>query len=125
TRSISLSDNRAQAESAVVGNVVDVFRNISTLLTFLNKKIELEHMDKVQQNELNAARKLEWELIKIHLFRSLATTFMLSSMLIFLIEGWRRGLVTIGDFTFVSSTAFNMAHLTWSASKEFVTLYKE
>ena len=82
-------------------------------------------MDLVQQNELKAARALEWELIKIHLFRSLATTIMLSSMLIILIEGWRRGLITIGDFTFVSSTAFNMAHLTWSASKEFVTLYKE
>ena len=125
TRSIFLSDQRAKAESAVAGNVVDVFRNITTVLTFLNKKIELGHMDQVQQNELKAARKLEWELIKIHLFRSLATTIMLSSMLIILIEGWRRGLVTIGDFTFVSSTAFNMAHLTWSASKEFVTLYKE
>lgn len=125
TRSIFLSDQRAGAESAVAGNVVDVFRNINTVLTFLNKKIELQQMEQVQNNELKAAKKLEWQLIKIHLFRSLATTIMLSSMLIILIEGWRRGLVTIGDFTFVSSTAFNMAHLTWAASKEFVTLYKE
>lgn len=125
TRSVLLSDQRSYAESAVAGNIVDVFRNINTVMTFLNKKTELNHMDLVQKNELLAARKLEWELIKIHLFRSLATTIMLSSMLIILIEGWRRGLVTIGDFTFVSSTAFNMAHLTWSASKEFVTLYKE
>jgi len=125
TRSIFLSDQRAEAESNVSGSIVDVFRNINTVLIFFNKKTEIRHMDQVQNHELRASKELEWELIKIHLFRSIATTVMLSFMLFMLIEGWRSGVVTIGDFTFVSSTAFNMAHLTWTASKEFVTLYKE
>lgn len=125
TRSIFLSDQRAGAESAISGNIVDVFRNIATVLTFFNKDIEFKHLELVQKNELIAAKKLEWELLKIHLFRGIATTVMLACMLILLIEGWKNNIVTIGDFTFVSSTAFNMAHLTWIASREFVTLYKE
>jgi ATP-binding cassette subfamily B protein len=125
TRSITLSNERAEAESAIAGNTVDVFRNIVTVLTFFNIKRETKYLDKVQEGEIKAAKKLEWELIKIHIFRSASTTLMLVCMLVVLIEGWKNGWVTIGDFTFVSSTAFSMAHLTWYASKEFVTLYKE
>lgn len=125
TRSITLSNKRAEAESVVAGSVVDVFRNIVTVLTFFNTKKENTYLNKVQENEVIAAKKLEWELIKIHIFRSVSTTLMLIFMLIILIEGWKNNWVTIGDFTFVSSTAFSMAHLTWFASKEFVTLYKE
>lgn len=125
TRSIFLSDQRAAAESALSGNIVDIFRNIVTVLTFFNKDVELKYLARAQNNEFQASKNLEWELLKIHLFRSIATTIMLACMLILLIEGWKKNLVTIGDFTFVSSTAFNMAHLTWVASREFVTLYKE
>lgn len=125
TRSITLSDQRASAESNVSGYVVDTYRNISTVLAFFNKKFEMQRMNEVQDKELEASIALEWELLKIHAFRSIATTIMLSFMLYLLIEGWKNGWVTIGDFSFVSSTAFNMAHLTWQASREFVTLYKE
>lgn len=125
TRSITLSDQRASAENNVSGYVVDTYRNISTVLAFFNKKLEIQRMNQVQDKELKASIVLEWELIKIHAFRSIATTIMLIFMLYLLIEGWKNGWVTIGDFSFVSSTAFNMTHLTWQASREFVTLYKE
>lgn len=125
TRSIALSNNRAAAESAISGNIVDVFRNIFTVLGFFSAKYETSYLEVVQNKEIKAAKILEWELIKIHLFRSISTTIMLICMLVFLIEGWRYGWVTVGDFSFVSSTAFSMAHLTWYTSKELVTLYKE
>ncbi len=125
TKSISLSNDRAAAESAVSGNIVDVFRNIVTVLTFYQANRELVYLDHLQEQEIKAAKILEWELIKIHIFRSLSTTVMLIFMLFLLIEGWRNGWVTIGDFTFISGTAFSTAHLVWHASKEFVSLYKE
>jgi len=125
TRSIALSNGRAAAESAVAGNIVDVFRNILTVLTFFNRKYEDKYLQHVQNQEIRAAKTLEWELIKIHIVRSTSTTVMMVCMLFFLIEGWKCGWVTIGDFSFVSSTAFSIAHLTWYTSKELVVLYKE
>lgn len=125
TKSIGLSNNRAAAESIVSGNIVDVFRNVVTMLSFFQAERELQRLDLLQNQEIQAAKILEWELIKIHIFRSLSTTVMLIFMLFLLIEGWKSGWVTIGDFTFVSGTAFSTAHLVWHASKEFVSLYKE
>ncbi len=124
-RSITYSRQQAEASSAAIGNIIDSFRNILTVKMFTRQNYEARYLDKFQKVEVDKTIELEWATMKIHIFRSLATTVLIVGTIFLLIYGWQRGWVSIGDFSFVTSTSFTISHTVWWLSKQLVWLYRE
>ena len=125
SRCIAASDEHSEANSALSGNIVDVFRNISTVRLFSRLQYENRYLDRYQNIEVAKAQALGKQLLKIHVFQGIASTFFFSFSLFLFIYMWQQGWVTVGDFTFVMTTTFSLLIFTWYAAEQFVLFFKE
>src|SRR3990167_9050026 len=124
-KSITYSRQQAEAGSAAIGNIIDAFRNILTIKLFARQRYESEYLATYQRVEVQRTIDLEWATMKIHIFRSLATTVLVVGTIFLLIYGWQHGWVTLGDFTFVTNTTTTISHAVWWLAKQLVSLYRD
>jgi ATP-binding cassette subfamily B protein len=58
-------------------------------------------------------------------FQGVASTLMMALMLLLFLKFWQKDLVTVGDFTFVMSSAFSIMMFTWWIAEQLVFFFKE
>ncbi|SCA63380.1 Uncharacterized ABC transporter ATP-binding protein HI_1051 [Chlamydiales bacterium SCGC AG-110-P3] len=124
-RCIAFSDAHSEANSVLSGRIVDAFRNIITVRLFARRQRENQLLDKYQDEEIARAQRLGMEMLKVHLFQGAASLILLSVALVMYINMWQKGLVTVGDFTFVTSTTFSLMILAWWMAEQFTLFFKE
>lgn len=122
---IKVSDVHSEANSALSGRIVDAFRNIITVRLFSRRYHENRHLDSYQATEVKCAQRLGMELLKIHLFQGIASLILLSLALVLYVYMWQLGIVTIGDFTFVTSTTLSLMIMAWWMADQFTIFFKE
>jgi ATP-binding cassette, subfamily B, bacterial len=122
---IHVSDLHSESNSQLSGKIVDAFKNISTIRYFARAQHESTYLDRYQDIEVKRAQALEKELFKIHVFQSLATLVFSALSITSFVYAWQKGWVTIGDFTFITTTTLSLTMITWWVAEEFVTFFKE
>jgi len=122
---IVYSDAHSAANSTLSGRIVDAFRNISTVRIFARRQFENSNLDTYQHDEVSKAQKLAKHLLKIQIFQGISSTLLLSIALILFINLWQKGIVTVGDFTFIMSITFSLMIFAWWAAEQFVLFFKE
>lgn len=124
-RCVKVSDEHSESNSVLSGKIVDAFRNMAAIRLFARRNFENSYLNKYQDAEVRRAKILGIELIKVHFFQGIASTFLFCFSLVLFIFSWQSGWVTIGDFTFVMTTSFSLMILTWWMASQFVVFFKE
>lgn len=124
-RCVALSDAHSAANSALSGRIVDAFRNIVTVRLFARRTLENELLDEYQNDAVHKAEKEGMALFRLHLFQGTASLMLLSGAVVMYIAMWQQGVVTIGDFTFVTSTVFSLMMFSWWMAEQFTLFFRE
>lgn len=124
-RSFKAATQQAEAETKILSHVGDLFRNdivCRTVSWALCPDPSLTYS--LQQREITQAKKLEWLSFKTDLLRGGLSLAMLLFMMIFLIGGWKKEVITLGDFAFIASMCLYARRSAWVASIQLLESFK-
>ena len=122
---VDYARNHAKSVNVLIGNIVNVLQNIFTVKMFARQRGELSYIGKLQRREILAIRRLEWFLVRVRVVLTLSCIGLLSGLVLFLLSGWRNGIITPGDVAFVLTTCFSMFNTVWWLSSHLTKFYKE
>jgi ATP-binding cassette subfamily B protein len=124
-KALVYAKEHATSEKLLVGQINDRIRNIFSVKLFTRHFCEAQHLEQYQQNEIFLSQKLSRYIWKISIFRSVLSVILISTLLLTLIYRWRLGMVTVGDFVFIMGSAFSIMRISWVATEQVSTAYRE
>ncbi len=124
-KSFYTSNAQAFAENKLLGHIGDLFRNSISTRIFSSNCIDDALTQKFQTRELLESKKLEKISFYTDSLRGLLSLAMLGIMMVSLTVGWKKGLITLGDFSFITAVCFYARRSAWMASLQLFSLFKE
>ena len=124
-KNISQADKCAFHENSLLGYFGDLLRNIISIKIFRDKTQNHKRLISFQNAEVKHARALEWLTFKIDTMRSIISILVFLIMIVLLAWGYTNERLTLGDFSFVTSTCFYIRRSMWIASVNLLNLFKE
>jgi ATP-binding cassette subfamily B protein len=121
---LQTSHDYAHAESRQMGFIGDLFKNTLIIKTFCSQSLDQNLFENFQKETLQKAKDAEWVTFKADSLRGVISFVLLSLMFVFLSVGWKRGLISLGDFAFITATCFYVRRSTWMAAVQFLTFVK-
>lgn len=121
---LQTSHDYALAESKQMGFIGDLFKNTLIIKTFSSHSLDQSLFKCFQKETLQKAKNAEWVTFKADSWRGGISFLLLSSLFIFLVIDWQRGLITLGDFAFITATCFYVRRSTWMAAVQFLSFVK-
>jgi ATP-binding cassette subfamily B protein len=119
--------SQAHAESVVRlnGQIVDILSNIISVRLFARGRYEKKYLKQFQNEEVLKSEQASFAVELLSVFRGVLSLLFMSGMIWGLIYGWRKGLVTLGDFSLITITSFNLLGMIWHMSYNMNYLFKE
>lgn len=115
----------ADAISTLDGQIVDSLGCMLAVRLFARSMHELKHIGKYQTDEIKKSEKASWAIEKANMFRGgLTLTFIIITFFT-LIYGWNHHWISIGDFSLITMTFFNLMGLVWHSSFHITQIAKE
>jgi len=113
------------ADTALSGNIVDIFTNMLSVRLFARGEHEVDYLRRFQSDEMGKARKAMWlsEIMRVCL--GLNGLCLVFGMLFGLLYGWVHHWVTIGDFTQIAMQAFWLLGWIWYITFQLPTFMRE
>jgi ATP-binding cassette subfamily B protein len=108
----------SEASSKVVGIIVDILANISSVRFFSARDYENEKLDDVQAQYTRAISRKRWFSLKFYLIQSMIFAFYQSICLIMLVYLYTHFRVTPGDFAMLLSINMSIVNSLWHLSDE-------
>lgn len=124
-RLIELSEEHANADSIIAGQLVDSIANASNVRFFSKRNYELSYLEGGLNLSKKAFQAMEIFTLKLDFFRGISLVAMLGFMMFFLIQLRMREIVSIGDFALILSLALEIAWITWWSLDQLNELNKE
>ena len=117
-RAKKLSYEAAQVSSRIVGQIVDILSNITSVYLFSAKKNESKKLKTHLDRSVVAEQNRDWWFLYIFSFQSLS--FLVYQIISFtlLIYGYKDGTVTAGDFAMIISLNIGIIDVLWSLSRD-------
>ncbi len=115
---IRLSDDYAESESLVTGQIVDSVSNAQNMRLFSRSAYESFYIAKALTLMKDKFQKKQWFLLKFHLVQGFSQTLMLAFMMYTLIRLKTEGLVTVGDFALILSLSIDLAFTLWWVTEQ-------
>lgn len=112
-RLVRLSDNFAESESQISGQLVDTISNANNIRLFSRKQYEVSRLERVLLKAKDAFRKNESFLLKMSWMQGLSIAAMLAFMVYFLLHLYANNQVTIGDFALILALSMEVGHIAW------------
>lgn len=113
-----LSQASAQLRSKVVGQIVDMIGNMTSVSLFASKSFELKKMISSLDAYVSADRRRDWYLLKVFSFKGISFVFYQAICLVFLIKGLESKSVTPGDFALILSINISLVESLWALSRD-------
>ncbi len=119
--------SQAHADSIVYlnGQIVDILSNIISVRLFARGRYERKYLQHFQNEEIFKAEKAGFVIELLNLCRGVLCIFLMGGMLWGLIYGWRKGWITLGDFSLITITFFNLLGMIWHMTYNMNYLFKE
>lgn len=111
----------AEIRSRVVGQFVDILSNITSVLLFSAKQTESKALKSHLDQYVAADQKRDWYFLKMFAFQGLSFVIYQVIGFWFLIDGFKNGIVTAGDFVLLTSLNIALIDSLWSLSTEILT----
>lgn len=111
----------AEVRSRVVGQLVDILSNITSVLLFSAKQTESKALKSYLDQYVAADQKRDWYFLKMFAFQGLSFVIYQVIGFVFLIDGFKNGTVTAGDFVLLTSLNIALIDSLWSLSTEILT----
>ena len=108
-----LAKHHADSASKLYGKISDALSNINNIRLFSRAPYESQYLSRYQREEVKNAIKVMWHLEELKLLQGIASLAFIIATLIFEIEGWKHGWVTIGDFSLISMLSYGALSLVW------------
>jgi ATP-binding cassette subfamily B protein len=97
-RAKELSITAADVRSGVVGQLVDIISNMTSIHLFSGKKLESKKLKVHLDNYVKADQTRDWWFLKMFAFQGFSFVLYQVACFVFLILGFKNGSVTAGDF---------------------------
>lgn len=110
---VSLSDELANQESIVVGELVDGISNQANVRIFSRKNYENARMKPFFENQRNAYTKNALYSTLLYSIQGILIAIMMGFSVFFLVRLYGQGLVNIGDFTLILGLSMETGHMMW------------
>lgn len=117
-RLVYLSDNHAESESMVSGQLVDAISNAGNVSTFARRHDEVFRLEKALQVTQKTFRANEIFFTKMNCVEGALIAIMLSCMLYFLIHLYGKQEISVGDFALILGLTMEVGYTTWSTKKQ-------
>lgn len=121
---VGLSENHAESETAVAGELVDSITNSINMRIFARSDYEMSYIERFLNVTRKTFRAKELYLIKMHLVQGWSISIMLGFMLYLLIDLRKIKAVTIGDFALILGLVVEVAFVTWWTMEQIDELNK-
>jgi ATP-binding cassette subfamily B protein len=107
----------SKTKNKVVGAITDILGNIISVRLFAAADLESKNFKQYLNAYYNADQKRDWYLLKM--FAVLGTSFIVFETVacFWLINAFKKGLVTVGDFALVFSLSITLIDRLWDLSK--------
>lgn len=119
--------SQAHAESIVRlnGQIVDILSNIMSVRLFARGTHERKYLKKFQDEEIFKSEEAGFINELLNFFRGILCLLFIMGMVWGLVYGWREGWVTIGDFSLITITSFNLLGMIWHMTYNMNQLFKD
>ncbi len=119
------SESHAESVAVVNGQVVDSLSGMLAVRLFSQSRYELDYLGKYQDLEMKRARHAAWVIEELNIFRGFLSLAFLVVMFGTLVYGWNQGWVTLGDFSLIAISSFNLMGLIWHCAYNITHVVKE
>lgn len=120
----NLSYELAQAGSGANGKIVDFVTNVSSIICDATLKHELLHINPSVQKLIQKDKQTQLYNAKMRLAQGCITTACIACIMMGLLYGYNKNLVSVGDFAFVFTMIFKMANALHSLGSSIIDFYK-
>lgn len=117
-RGRKLSHGLSEANSHLIGRVVDQFANIINVKLFSTYAYERKELNHSLSKTIAKDQQLRWFLLKLMTVQGLATAGMLSGCLLILIVNVQSHHITVGDFALVFTLTISFAEIIWHLAQD-------
>ena len=121
-RAKKLSATAAEIRSAVVGQIVDILTNIMSVHLFAAKRIETQKLKIHLDDYVVADQRRDWCFVTINTFQWLSFVVYQAISFVFLIIGFKEGVITAGDFALLLTINISIVQCLWSLSGKMLEL---
>ncbi|TDG95634.1 ABC transporter ATP-binding protein [Cardinium endosymbiont of Culicoides punctatus] len=115
----------ADTISTLDGQIVDSLSSMLAVRLFSRSGYELTHIGRYQTDEIEKSEKASWAIEKANIFRGGLTFIFIIITFLTLIYGWNQRWISIGDFSLINMTFFNLMGLVWHSSFHITQIAKE
>jgi ATP-binding cassette subfamily B protein len=121
----AMAHQHSEVKSNLQGRIVDSVSNFITVRLFARKDHELSYIQRFQQDEIKAHRRMLFTIAKVRAILEIPCLAMIIIELHFLIKGWQQGIISTGDTAFILMTTINLMYILWRVGMEFPAFYRE
>ncbi|MBP7190707.1 MAG: ABC transporter ATP-binding protein [Rickettsiaceae bacterium] len=115
---VALSDELADAESIVVGELVDSLSNHSNVRIFSQKTYENSRMTPFLRKQQKAYTKANLYSTILSSIQGGLIAIMMAFSVFFLVHLYAKGLITVGDFALILGLSMETGHMMWYTMTE-------
>lgn len=117
-RATKLAMASSKIGSQVIGSIVDVLSNMMSVRLFAGKQTEKQGISQVLSRYVVANQQRDWFLLKMFAFQSMTFLAYEIATLILLINGFKNGEISGGDFALILSINFALLESLWGLGKD-------
>jgi len=121
----NLSNIFATSKTLLMGKIVDSVSNITNMRLFSRSNYENQLIKTAIADTVTKDRDLQWYLLKMRIFWDVSILILIGLNLYTLVNMYSKGLVSVGDFTFITSLSMSMFFNLWYLASQFVTFSEE
>lgn len=114
-----------ETRSRWIGEIVDRFFNILTLLTYPCSRREQARWAGYRDRMVRADRASQWLFVKIRYFQGLSLTAAITAISFTLTYYQWQGHISVGDFVFILSLALTVARYIWQITSDIGALVEQ
>ncbi len=111
------SKHTAQNRSEVVGGIVDILSNISSVRLFVTKQYEIKNLDNLYQKFVRSYQNKDLFFIKLHSIQEVSIIIYQVLSFLWLLKGIKLKTITLGDFTMVMMINLSIINVLYSLSR--------
>ena len=119
------AEDHAESVAVLNGQVVDSISNVTIVRLFARTRHELNYLGRYQNIEVKKSQYAVWVTEELNIFRGLLSLVFIVLMFVTLVYGWNQRWVTLGDFSLIAISAFNLMGHIWHAAHNVSHVVKE
>lgn len=113
-----VSAEAAEVRSNVVGTIVDILGNMISVRLFTGRPGERSKLGLILDEYVKAEQKRDWFFLKMYAFQGGSFVIYQSIILFWLIQGFKQGAVSPGDFVLILTVNIAIMQCLWALSKD-------